>query len=157
MFKIVVWATDGSACADHALGFARSIAEREHSNVHVVHVDERLATGRTAGPSALVDEDGVQNRIKTQTQELLDEGLHCKLHLISADAGEVATSIAQIADDNHADVIIAGTRGHSPIAGLLLGSVTQRLLHTANCPVLVVPSAATVGSSEPSELAVSNP
>ena len=52
--------------------------------------------------------------------------------------------IADAAREVDADVIVVGTRGHAPIAGLLLGSVTQRLLHIAPCPVLSVPDAAQV-------------
>jgi nucleotide-binding universal stress UspA family protein len=48
--------------------------------------------------------------------------------------------IADLAREIDADAIVVGTRGHSPVAGLLLGSVTQRLLHIAPCPVVAVPA-----------------
>jgi nucleotide-binding universal stress UspA family protein len=47
---------------------------------------------------------------------------------------------AAVARDTPADVIVVGTRGHGRVAGLLLGSVTQRLLHIAPCPILAVPA-----------------
>jgi nucleotide-binding universal stress UspA family protein len=46
----------------------------------------------------------------------------------------------RIATEAGADLILAGTRGRSPVAGLLLGSATERLLHLARQPVLVVPT-----------------
>jgi nucleotide-binding universal stress UspA family protein len=53
--------------------------------------------------------------------------------------GGPAHAIEEIAEGADADLIVAGTRGHAPVSGLLLGSVTQRLLHIAKRPVLVVP------------------
>jgi nucleotide-binding universal stress UspA family protein len=54
--------------------------------------------------------------------------------------GGPAHAIEEIADKAGAGLIILGTRGHAPVAGLLLRSVTQRLLHIARRPVLVVPA-----------------
>jgi nucleotide-binding universal stress UspA family protein len=39
-----------------------------------------------------------------------------------------------------ADLIVVGTRGYGAVRGMVVGSVTQRLLHVADCPVLVVPA-----------------
>jgi nucleotide-binding universal stress UspA family protein len=142
MFNTVVWATDGSACSDHALELVRSIAERDHSDVHVVHVRELLATGGMAGPAALTDADAIEQRIRHQAQQLSEAGTRCEVHVVSASAGAVAKTIAKIADDAGAEVIIVGTRGYSALVGMLVGSVTQSLLHVAGCPVLAVPPAA---------------
>jgi nucleotide-binding universal stress UspA family protein len=59
---------------------------------------------------------------------------------ISGDVGaRPANEVVKAASEEGADLIVAGSRGHSAITGLLLGSVTNRLLHIAPCPVLVVP------------------
>jgi nucleotide-binding universal stress UspA family protein len=59
-----------------------------------------------------------------------------------------AQMIADAARDFRADVIVVGTRGHTAIGGLLLGSVTQRLLHIATCPVLAIPAKITIEEPE---------
>lgn len=53
--------------------------------------------------------------------------------------GKPAEVLTQLAQSEDADLIVVGTRGHSSVVGLLLGSVTQRLLHIASVPVLAVP------------------
>jgi nucleotide-binding universal stress UspA family protein len=52
--------------------------------------------------------------------------------------GAPAEKIITIAEHNNADLIIMGSRGLGGFASLLLGSVSDRVLHHATCPVLIV-------------------
>ena len=71
--------------------------------------------------------------------DLSQQGLNAILKAVDFVGPQPAQGIADIAAEVNADVIVVGTRGHSAIGGLLVGSVTQQLLHVAPCPVLAVP------------------
>lgn len=139
MFKVIIWTTDGSSGAEQALPIAKGLAQAHGARLIVVHVKE-FAAGRAPGP-VNVKEDEVQAAIGKQVADLKQEGLDARLQLADVMAGGAAHVIAEIADKEGADLIVTGTRGHGPLAGLLLGSVTHRLLQIAHCPVLVVPPA----------------
>jgi nucleotide-binding universal stress UspA family protein len=141
MFKTIVWASDGSEAADRALPFAKELAAGEGRSLVVVHSKERIVGGRSAGYPVLADEDELQAKIEGQVEAARSEGLDVTFRPMSGAAGHVAHMIVDVASDVGADLIVVGTRGHSAVAGLLLGSVTQRLLHVAPCPVLAVPAA----------------
>lgn len=138
MFKVIVWATDGSSQAERALPFAKDLAKANGARLIVVHVNEIMA-GRGAGPVNF-DEDQVQAALGKQVADLKQQGLDTTLQMAEVMAGGAAHVIAEIANKKGADLIVVGTRGHNPLSGLLLGSVTQRLAQIAHCPVLVVPS-----------------
>lgn len=141
MFTRIVWATDGSEAADRALPFAKALATGDGRSLVVVHAKERFVGGRGGGYPVLADEDELEAKIRSQVDQAHAEGLDASLRLGGGSAGHTAHIIADVAREVGADVIVVGTRGHSPVAGLLLGGVTQRLLHIAPCPVLAVPAA----------------
>jgi nucleotide-binding universal stress UspA family protein len=140
MFRTIVWATDGSEAADRALPYARELASGDGAKLIVVHCNE-LLVGRAGGYPVLADEDELADKIRDQVAMLNDEGVDATLEFVAGITPHAAHMIAQVAREVAADAIVVGTRGHAPVAGLLLGSVTQRLLHIAPCPVLAVPVA----------------
>ena len=140
MFKEVIWATDGSDAADQALPLAKILAQESGGELLVIHCVERTEPFRTGGAyPAHPDADELKAKIEGQLAELSKSGVSARLELTEARMGGAAHAIAELAESRDADVIAVGTRGHTALAGLLLGSVTQRLLHIAPCPVLAVP------------------
>jgi nucleotide-binding universal stress UspA family protein len=149
MFERVLWATDGSEAADRALPFAKSLAIDGAGEMIVAHCEERTMAGK-GGPAfpRYPDEDELRSKIERQVAELSREGVAAKVLTTRITVGGAAHAIADTAAEADADVIVVGTRGHTPLTGLVLGSVTQRLLHVAPCPVLVVPDREASGSSK---------
>jgi nucleotide-binding universal stress UspA family protein len=154
MFKTIVWATDGSENAGRSLAYAKALAEGPGTSLVVLHVVQRITNSRATGLTANVDEGQVKEEVKQVVAELAAEGVNASLKVVDELGAQPAHLIADAAREAGADLIVMGTRGHSVIGGLLLGSVTQRLLHVAPCPVLVVPpgssatTAATAGRTE---------
>jgi nucleotide-binding universal stress UspA family protein len=139
MLRTIVWATDGSAAADRALPYAKALAGADGGSLVAVHAIERFV-GRAAGVPVHADEPEVEAKIRGQVRELVEEGLDATVRFVTGREPETPRMIAEVAHEVGADVIVVGTRGRSALAGAVLGSVTQRLLHIAPCPVLAVPA-----------------
>jgi nucleotide-binding universal stress UspA family protein len=158
MFKTIVVALDGSEGSQRAVPFAVGLARRDNARIVIAHVEEDIV-GKGGGPIHAT-EDEIQADIRRQAEELSGQGVEASVEMASVMVGGPAHAIASIADKCGADLIVTGTRGHSPVAGLLLGSVTQRLLHIAHQPVLVIPDAAArsnaAGAAKMPEAAVSS-
>ena len=137
MFKTIVLALDGSEGSRRAVPLAVELAKRDNGKLVIVHVEEDIV-GKGGGPIQAT-EDEIQAEIRRQAEELAQQGIQASVVLRSVMLGGPAHAIQEVAAEAGADLIVAGTRGHSPVAGLLLGSVTQRLLHIARRPVLAVP------------------
>ncbi len=138
MFKTIVLALDGSEGSRRGIPVAADLARREEGRIVIAHVEQDVA-GKGGAPIP-VTEDEIQAEIRKQAEQLSADGIETSVEMRNVMLGGPAHAIAEIAEGANADLIVAGTRGHSPVAGLLLGSVTQRLLHITPCPVLVVPS-----------------
>jgi nucleotide-binding universal stress UspA family protein len=139
MFEKIVLGLDGSPESTKALVVARQLATSASSHIEIVHVREYMIAGRAGMQTSHADEDELEAIVRRQAKELEEAGVDSKLTLVSTTAGGPAHVLADRAREMGAEVIIVGTRGRTAVAGLLLGSVTQRLLHIAPCPVLAVP------------------
>jgi nucleotide-binding universal stress UspA family protein len=141
MFHTIVLALDGSDGADRAIPTATALAARDNARVIVAHAETRAL------------ETDINARLTQQINVLRTAGIDAEVMIAnSVIVGREADAIAQIAHDCDADMIVIAGRGRSPFVGAVLGSVTQRLLHVADRPVLVVPPGETaMQEREPSQ------
>lgn len=66
------------------------------------------------------------------------------MSLVATSAGDPATEILRYASRHAIDLIVVGTHGRTGLTRVLLGSVAERVVRGACCPVLVVPAASTI-------------
>jgi nucleotide-binding universal stress UspA family protein len=137
MLNTILWATDGSDNAARALPWAKALLKGDDALLIAVHiVQEPASVDRAKTPTS--NHDLLAN-IQSAVAEAADQGLKSALKVANYVGSQPAQAIADIAREVDADVIVVGTRGHSRIGGLLVGSVAQNLLKLAPCPVLSVP------------------
>lgn len=143
MFKTIVWATNGSETAGHALPFALELVERESAKLVVVHIRE-LVVGRMGGYPVFADEPDIRARLVEKIETLRETGIDVVLVERSCIAGHAAKLIGEIAEEYDAGLIVLGTHGHTRIGSALIGTMTQALLHEGTVPVFAVPAGARV-------------
>jgi len=136
--------TDFSATADAALEYARVLAARLGASLHVLHViDDQYLGGSFAGELYVPEAPNLREALKQEAEQLLAQRITPRdRELIPATtAVVVGRSFKTIVDEalsTNADLIVMGTHGRTGIQHLLLGSVAERIVRTAPCPVLTV-------------------
>lgn len=138
MFEKIVVAIDGSEFSRAALTAAAGFAAKAGSAVEVIHVHEHDPIPSKAGMSPdLETPDEAQEVLASAIQQLKASGVAAQGTLLQAHTRDVPRKIIEFADENGADLIIVGRRGLSSLTGMLVGSVSNKLVHTAKVPVMV--------------------
>jgi nucleotide-binding universal stress UspA family protein len=139
----------------HALDHAVALATRYQSKLTVLHVHAPmllavpmpLAADRGGG-----DDDGASEIARTteSVRALALPAIRAGVPVaVKVDMGQAAPGILASASDRHADMIVMGTHGTSGFQHLMLGSITEKVLRRASCPVLTVPPRACATSALP--------
>ena len=137
--------TDFSSCADEALERAIQLAKLTRAEIHVLHAYELPMNVLMDVPVALPHEfydrlrDGAKQEVDKRIAKAGTEGVKAT-GLVVCDSPTRA--ILDAAVKAHADLIVMGTHGRTGMKHVLLGSVAERVVRLASCPVMTVkPSA----------------
>lgn len=136
--KLLV-AVDGSDHAAKAVAAAGRLAAAAHADVVVVH--QRSDDAMDHGPTAPSDEaaEDAQSIVDSAVSALQAAGAASAAgRVLRGLKGEEAQAIMDVAREEDADIIVVGPRGLGRLAGLLVGSTTDRLVQLSDRPVLVV-------------------
>ena len=142
--KRIIVGTDFSEGSDAAMATALAFAIANHAVVDLVHVLEPgvLFAPVSLGAMALADGPALFEEIDRALAFRADEaqraGLVCQTDSLQ---GFPPGEIVRHAKKTGADLIVIGTHGRTGIAHAILGSVAERIVQRAGCPVLVVPQA----------------
>jgi nucleotide-binding universal stress UspA family protein len=129
--RTVVLATDGSRDSLGARRAVADIARATHAAVHVVGVWHFVPHGL---PSVLhEDADAI---VDAESRALEAAGVRSVRRHVRC--GDIAKSILRVAQDVDADLVVVGNGGHGPLGRLILGSVSDAVVHGSTRPVLVV-------------------
>jgi nucleotide-binding universal stress UspA family protein len=141
LFKKILIATDGSKRTQNAVQTGLEIARVHKSKVYAVYVVDTVTF--TSVPMdvtwenmyQLLKEEGEEavGRVKAEASP----GVEVETHVLE---GNPALEITKFAKDNDCDLIVVGTLGKSGIDRILLGSVAEKVVRIAPCPVLVIRS-----------------
>ena len=131
----ILLATDGSTCCDNALARALEIAQERKVKLNAVSVvytnDEFYAVGQDVMKELYQGADKVLDKVKKWGGDL---GVQTELFVRD---GEPHQAITAMAAEISATLIIMGSHGRKGLTRFLMGSVTERVIGYANCPVLI--------------------
>ncbi|MEB3282102.1 MAG: universal stress protein [Lyngbya sp.] len=105
--------------------------------VHVIHVLEALPATDPAMIWNTLDNESRKNNVHKKLEEELNQPEYQGIQ-IHVEIGHIAEKIVDFSQEKNADLIVIPTHGRRGISRFMLGSVTERVIRFAKCPVLVL-------------------
>ncbi|TKX77970.1 universal stress protein [Halorubrum sp. SD626R] len=138
MYSQILVPTDGSPASDAAIEHALDLAAQYDARVHALYVvDGSAYSSLEAGAELVVEaleEEGTEATDRV-ADAAADAGVDCETTVTT---GTAYQSIRDYVESNDVDMIVMGTHGRKGLDRYLLGSVTERVVRTADVPVLTV-------------------
>ncbi len=141
MFKKILVATDTSEYSKKALKAAIDIAKEFEAEIELFHVIDYPAMYGGLGLSVenYILSDEKQDELSGYVMESTLKDIDIKGVAISKKSVMGNPAVEIIAESAKGfDLIVIGTSGHSPLGGAIVGSVTQKVIGKAACPVLAI-------------------
>jgi nucleotide-binding universal stress UspA family protein len=143
VLKNILVPTDFGAPSARALDYGRHFARQFGARLHLLHtVESVMIPGGAEVPVAAVEqvEKGLDTVARRQMDAAITPDDRASFPVISVvrTAGSAAKDIAEYARSEAIDLIVMGTHGRGVLHHLLMGSVAERVVRWAPCPVLTV-------------------
>jgi len=143
--KRILVATDGSIGGDRAVDYAAQLAKDHGADLLIVNIIGDGLPEKVFRAFTNAQQTWFEELLASLSAELLtrarDRARGAGVATIQLDSrtGAVAQTIIEIAQEKGTDVIIVGKRGAGLVTGLLLGSISQKLVSLSPLPVTVIP------------------
>ena len=138
MFEKILLAADGSDHALHATQIAAELARNPNAKELRVVVAYDMIPPYFGEPNMQIAIDARMEEAKLVLQKTIEAigEIPCEIHTELIE-GSAAEAIIDVANTRKSNVIVMGSRGLGKLAGLLLGSTSQKVVSHAPCPVLI--------------------
>ncbi len=140
-FTTILAATDFSEASEQAVSYAASLAREYGATLHLLHVVPDPVLAAAWSEAYAYDLDKLGERLRRDAErQLAERAARIEGIVVTRDAliGRPASIITAMAADRDVDLIVMGTHGRSGVSHLFMGSVAERVVRTAPCPVLTV-------------------
>jgi len=142
--KNVLVATDFGEASEAALTYGRTLAGRFGAKLHVLHVAQSIYLNAFGAENFAAMAPALQRDLEETCRKELDELLidndtsGPKTEGVLITSSSPAFAIVDYAREHEIDLIVMGTHGRAALAHLMMGSVAERVVRLAPCPVLTI-------------------
>jgi nucleotide-binding universal stress UspA family protein len=150
-FENILFATDFSSAAAHAIPYVKELAEHYGSNILAFHVRPPVVNPMTQPATWPADIEAARVVDEQHQQELHQSFAGIKTQIL-IEEGDLLSCLETAIQRNSIDLVVIGTQGRTGVAKILLGSVAEKIFRTVTCPVLTVGPHSGSWTTEPRQI-----